>query len=114
MLEVVWAISKAIRRKPYRDRVPPFSSPDHLVRIRVSAPEILLYSAKKAENHIVGAPCGVMDQMTSSCGEANKLLAMICQPAEVIGLVKIPNHVRFWGIDSGIRHRNAITDVATS
>ncbi|CAN6910265.1 unnamed protein product [Brassica oleracea] len=31
MLEVVWttylAISKAIRRKPYRDRVPPFSSP---------------------------------------------------------------------------------------
>lgn len=31
------------------------------------------------ENHIVGAPCGVMDQMTSACGEANKLLAMLCQ-----------------------------------
>lgn len=31
------------------------------------------------ENHIVGAPCGVMDQMASACGEANKLLAMICQ-----------------------------------
>ncbi|CAK7354350.1 unnamed protein product [Dovyalis caffra] len=31
------------------------------------------------ENHIVGAPCGVMDQMTSACGEANKLLAMVCQ-----------------------------------
>lgn len=31
------------------------------------------------ENHIVGAPCGVMDQMTSVCGEANKLLAMVCQ-----------------------------------
>ncbi|WZZ79141.1 hypothetical protein YC2023_099713 [Brassica napus] len=47
-----------------------------------------------------------MDQMTSSCGEANKLLAMICQVGflEVIGLVEIPNHVRFWGIDSGIRH----------
>nr|VDD55102.1 unnamed protein product [Brassica oleracea] len=47
-----------------------------------------------------------MDQMTSSCGEANKLLAMICQvdSAEVIGLVEIPNHVRFWGIDSRIRH----------
>ncbi|KAF3560775.1 hypothetical protein DY000_02011951 [Brassica cretica] len=24
---------------------------------------------------------------------------------KVIGLVEIPNHVRFWGIDSGIRHR---------
>ncbi|OVA14986.1 GHMP kinase N-terminal domain [Macleaya cordata] len=56
------------------------------------------------ENHIVGAPCGVMDQMASACGEANKLLAMVCQPAEVIGLVNIPTHIRFWGIDSGIRH----------
>ncbi|KAK9097576.1 hypothetical protein Sjap_023073 [Stephania japonica] len=56
------------------------------------------------ENHIVGAPCGVMDQMTSACGEANKLLAMVCQPAEIIGLVTIPTHIRFWGIDSGIRH----------
>ncbi|XP_028052011.1 L-arabinokinase-like [Camellia sinensis] len=26
------------------------------------------------------------------------------QPAEVIGLVAIPSHIRFWGIDSGIRH----------
>ncbi|KAK6152151.1 hypothetical protein DH2020_014786 [Rehmannia glutinosa] len=31
------------------------------------------------ENRIVGAPCGVMDQMASACGEANKLLAMLCQ-----------------------------------
>lgn len=59
---------------------------------------------QKVENHIVGAPCGVMDQMTSACGEANKLLAMVCQPAEVLGLVEIPGHIRFWGIDSGIRH----------
>uniref|UniRef100_F6H9P4 L-arabinokinase n=1 Tax=Vitis vinifera TaxID=29760 RepID=F6H9P4_VITVI len=57
------------------------------------------------ENHIVGAPCGVMDQMASVCGEANKLLAMVCQPAEVLGLVEIPSHIQFWGIDSGIRHR---------
>ncbi|TMW88487.1 hypothetical protein EJD97_018509 [Solanum chilense] len=56
------------------------------------------------ENHIVGAPCGVMDQMASACGEANKLLAMVCQPAEVLGLVDIPPTIRFWGIDSGIRH----------
>ncbi|OIV96538.1 hypothetical protein TanjilG_07930 [Lupinus angustifolius] len=59
---------------------------------------------QKVENHIVGAPCGVMDQMTSACGEANKLLAMICQPAEIVGLVEIPKNIRFWGIDSGIRH----------
>ncbi|XP_026458266.1 L-arabinokinase-like [Papaver somniferum] len=67
-------------------------------------PRDLALLCQKVENHIVGAPCGVMDQMTSACGEANKLLAMICQPAEVLGLVTIPNHIRFWGIDSGIRH----------
>ncbi|KAK1323128.1 L-arabinokinase [Acorus calamus] len=58
----------------------------------------------EVENRIVGAPCGVMDQMTSACGEANKLLAMVCQPAEIKELVVIPTHIRFWGIDSGIRH----------
>ncbi|KAM7519119.1 hypothetical protein LguiB_018081 [Lonicera macranthoides] len=31
------------------------------------------------ENNIVGAPCGVVDQMTSACGEANQLFAMVCQ-----------------------------------
>ncbi|KAG5554388.1 hypothetical protein RHGRI_012048 [Rhododendron griersonianum] len=71
------------------------------------SPRELALLCQKVENHIVGAPCGVMDQMASACGEANKLLAMICQPAEVIGLVDIPNHIRFWGIDSGIRHRYA-------
>ncbi|CAI0376307.1 unnamed protein product [Linum tenue] len=71
--------------------------------LSISPRDIALLS-QKVENHIVGAPCGVMDQMTSACGEANKLLAMVCQPAEVIGLVEIPNHIRFWGIDSGIRH----------
>ncbi|XP_058068458.1 L-arabinokinase-like [Magnolia sinica] len=67
-------------------------------------PRNLALLCQKVENHIVGAPCGVMDQMTSACGEANKLLAMVCQPAEVKELVNIPSHIRFWGIDSGIRH----------
>ncbi|THU57600.1 hypothetical protein C4D60_Mb03t05220 [Musa balbisiana] len=42
-------------------------------------PRDLALLCQKVENHIVGAPCGVMDQMTSACGEANKLLAMVCQ-----------------------------------
>ncbi|XWS17942.1 hypothetical protein CRYUN_Cryun33cG0111000 [Craigia yunnanensis] len=67
-------------------------------------PRDLALPCQKVENHIVGAPCGVMDQMTSACGEANKLLAMVCQPAEIVGLVAIPSHIRFWGIDSGIRN----------
>uniref|UniRef100_A0A0C9S778 TSA: Wollemia nobilis Ref_Wollemi_Transcript_13892_3889 transcribed RNA sequence n=1 Tax=Wollemia nobilis TaxID=56998 RepID=A0A0C9S778_9CONI len=68
------------------------------------SPRDLALLCQKVENHVVGAPCGVMDQMTSACGEANKLLAMVCQPAEVKEHVNIPAHIRFWGIDSGIRH----------
>ncbi|KAL4205295.1 hypothetical protein AMTRI_Chr01g113890 [Amborella trichopoda] len=68
------------------------------------SPRDLALLCQKVENHVVGAPCGVMDQMTSACGEANKLLAMVCQPAEVKELVNIPTHIRFWGFDSGIRH----------
>jgi galactokinase len=57
-----------------------------------------------AENRVVGAPCGIMDQMTSALGRENELLALRCQPATVEGFVPIPNGVAFWGIDSGIRH----------
>jgi len=59
---------------------------------------------QKVENLIVGAPCGVMDQMTSVCGEKNKLLSLLCQPAELRGFAPIPEEISFWGIDSGIRH----------
>lgn len=56
------------------------------------------------ENLVVGAPCGVMDQMTAACGEAHQLLALLCQPAEIQGLVTIPDELAVWGVDSGIRH----------
>lgn len=59
---------------------------------------------QRVENLIVGAPCGVMDQMTSACGQANQLLSMICQPAELQGSIKLPEGLAVWGIDSGTRH----------
>jgi L-arabinokinase len=59
---------------------------------------------QKVENLIVGAPCGVMDQMTAACGEANRLLTLLCQPAELQAAVQIPETLAVWGIDSGIRH----------
>jgi L-arabinokinase len=57
-----------------------------------------------AENLVVGAPCGVMDQMTSACGRAGALLALRCQPAELEPPVALPGDLEVWGIDSGIRH----------
>jgi L-arabinokinase len=57
-----------------------------------------------AENFVVGAPCGIMDQMTSAVGNAHALLALLCQPAEVQGFLPLPSSIGIWGIDSGIRH----------
>ncbi|BBM97512.1 hypothetical protein Mp_1g06320 [Marchantia polymorpha subsp. ruderalis] len=68
------------------------------------APNDLATLCQMVENYVVGAPCGIMDQMAATCGEANKLLAMVCQPADVKEHINIPSHVRFWGLDSGIRH----------
>ena len=59
---------------------------------------------QKVENMVVGAPCGIMDQMSVACGEAHQLLALLCQPAEILGSVTIPPELGIWGIDSGIRH----------
>jgi L-arabinokinase len=56
------------------------------------------------ENHVVGAPCGVMDQMTAACGTESELLALLCQPAELLEPVRLPDHLAVWGIDSDVRH----------
>ncbi len=68
------------------------------------APRDLALLCQKVENLIVGAPCGVMDQMTSVCGEAGKLLALLCQPAELQGTILLPQGLAVWGLDSGVRH----------
>lgn len=71
--------------------------------IEIDARE-LAQLCQRVENMVVGAPCGVMDQMTSACGEENQLLALLCQPAELLGTIPIPGELRFWGLDSGVRH----------
>jgi L-arabinokinase len=68
------------------------------------APRELAILCQKVENAVVGAPCGVMDQMTSACGEAGKLLALLCQPAELQETVELPADLAVWGLDSGVRH----------
>ena len=59
---------------------------------------------QKVENLVVGAPCGVMDQMTAVFCERDRLLLLLCQPAELKGMISLPRQLRLWGIDSGIRH----------
>jgi L-arabinokinase len=59
---------------------------------------------QRVENEVVGAPCGVMDQMTAACGEQDELLALRCQPCELEGQVALPGELEAIGIDSGVRH----------
>ncbi len=73
-------------------------------------PRMRAVRCQQVENLIVGAPCGIMDQMTSICGEAGNLMALLCQPAEFQGSVRLPDGLRVWGIDSGIRHAVTAAD----
>ncbi|HEY7376361.1 MAG TPA: galactokinase family protein [Polyangia bacterium] len=69
--------------------------------------------AQKVENFVVGAPCGVMDQMTSALGRRDHLLELVCQPAEVMGQLRVPDDVELVGVDSGIRHAVTGADYGT-
>jgi L-arabinokinase len=80
--------------------------------VELSGEEIATRS-QWAENHIAGAPCGIMDQMTSACGRRNRLLRLRCQPGVIEGYVDVPPGFRFFGIDSGIRHAVSGADYGT-
>ena len=80
--------------------------------IDISTTEIA-FLCQKAENLIVGAPCGILDQMTAAFGEADRLLGLLCQPGELQGSIRLPDELAIWGIDSGIRHSVSGADYGT-
>jgi galactokinase len=70
--------------------------------------------AQMAENLVVGAPCGLMDQLACYFGQENELLPIICQPDKLLPLISLPDEIHFMGIDSGVRHSvggSSYTDV---
>jgi L-arabinokinase len=83
-----------------------------LLDVPLAARDLALL-CQKIENLVVGAPCGVMDQMTAACGRPGSLLALLCQPAELMPSVPVPQDVAFFGIDSGIRHAVTGADYAS-
>lgn len=80
--------------------------------VEISPVEIALL-CQKVENLISGAPCGVMDQLTSACGEEDTLLELLCRPAELLGTLSLPQELGIWGIDSGMRHSIGAADYGT-
>jgi L-arabinokinase len=77
------------------------------------APTELATECQWVENHVVGAPCGIMDQMTSACGRQQRVLRLRCQPGTIEGHVDVPDGYRFYGIDSGVRHAVSGDDYST-
>ena len=73
-------------------------------------PMDLAVACQWVENHVVGAPCGVMDQVTSALGQEGALLEILCQagpdgrPAQVMGNVQVPKGFAFVGVHSGVAH----------
>ena len=59
--------------------------------------------AQRAENEIVGAPCGLMDQLTSAYGCTRSLLPILCRPDELDNPIPLPDEIAIAGWPSGIK-----------
>ncbi len=61
--------------------------------------------AQMVENQVVGAACGIMDQVTSALGTRGRLLSLLCQPHTVREQFQVPPGVHLIGINSGVRRQ---------
>lgn len=68
------------------------------------SPARMAQLGQMAENHVVGAPCGIMDQTAITSGRQGCLTHILCRPGEVKGEVAIPTGTGFVGINSMVRH----------
>lgn len=64
----------------------------------------LAHLGQAAENQMVGAPCGLMDQLTSSCGVPGQFLPISCQPDILGEAVPFPGDLALAGWASGVEH----------
>lgn len=59
---------------------------------------------QEAENQVVGAPCGIMDQVTVAMGVRDALLPILCRPAAVRAALPLPPDVQVVGWPTGVQH----------
>ncbi len=56
------------------------------------------------ENVIAESACGIMDQITAVMGDEGCILPLLCQPCLPRPLVRLPEELQCWGVDSGVSH----------
>ena len=74
---------------------------NQLYDLQLEANEIA-HLAQITENRIVGAPCGIMDQITSTSGIKDKILSIRCQPDHILENIECPKNVSFVGIHTKV------------
>ncbi len=57
-----------------------------------------------AENVIAESACGIMDQITVVLGDEGCILPLLCQPCLPRPLVRVPEALSCWAVDSGVSH----------
>lgn len=74
----------------------------------------LAHLAQRVENRFVGAPCGLMDQLTSACGVRGALLPILCRPDILERPVRLPADIVAVGWPSGVKHAVSASPYATA
>ena len=67
-------------------------------------PTEIAHLGQLAENRIVGAPCGLMDQLSVAYGQPLHLLPILCRPDVLYPNIPLPDGVVVVGWPSGIKH----------
>lgn len=67
-------------------------------------PSRLAHLGQRVENRVVGAPCGLMDQLTVTLGLADSLLVIRCQPDQIVANRRLPQGVTLGAIHTGVKH----------
>jgi galactokinase len=67
-------------------------------------PICLAALCQEAENQVVGAPCGIMDQVTVAAGAPGAILPILCRPASIRPALHLPPDVEVVGVPTGAEH----------
>jgi L-arabinokinase len=67
-------------------------------------PLTLAALCQEAENQVVGAPCGIMDQVVVTLGRPGAVLPILCRPAAVNPIVTVPDGLEVVGVPTGAEH----------
>jgi galactokinase len=83
--------------------VAPMKAIAEMYGIQVEGVELASWT-QWVEIALTQSACGIMDQLAVVMGDEDYFVPMLCQPCQPLPLVKLPENLRLWGIDSGVRH----------